>query len=162
VTARLRPARAADAAALATILSDWIDATPWMPRIHSRDQDRCFTARLIDEMSVTLAEEAAPLGFIALRDGFVHALYVAADARRRGIGRQLLAAARAEAAALTLWTFQANREARAFYAREGFVEVEAGDGSGNDEGLPDLRLEWHRGRRRPLLGRLTDWAHGRA
>jgi len=33
-------------------------------------------------------------------------------------------------------------EARRFYGREGFVEVEHTDGAGNEEGEPDVRLEW--------------------
>ena len=35
-------------------------------------------------------------------------------------------------------------EADGFYVREGFTEVELTDGAGNDEGLPDVRLVWHR------------------
>lgn len=30
----------------------------------------------------------------------------------------------------------------AFHIREGFGEVEFSDGAGNDEKLPDVRLEW--------------------
>ena len=141
--AALRPARPADAAALGAILSDWIDATPWMPRIHSRDQDRGFAARMIAEMTVTVAVVDAPAGFLARRAHFIHALYLTADARRGGIGRLLLDDAKAGARRLTLWTFQANHPARRFYVREGFAEVERTDGAGNDEHLPDLRLEWN-------------------
>ena len=143
--AALRPARPSDAAALAAILSDWIDATPWMPRIHSRAEDRGFVARLIAEMTVTVAErDGRAAGFLARRDGFVHALYLAPAERRRGTGRRLLRAAQADCAELVLWCFQANAPARAFYASEGFVAAEATDGAGNDEHLPDLRLVWHR------------------
>lgn len=147
----LRPATEADAPALAAILSDWIDATPWMPRRHSRLEERGFVLRLIREMTVTVAMApgatggpARPRGFLARRDGFIHALYLAPQARRRGLGRRLLDAAKAEAPALELWVFQANAPARAFYRAQGFAEAESGDGSGNDEGLPDLRLVWQR------------------
>ena len=145
----LRPARAGDAPALAAILSGWIDATPWMPRIHTYDEDRGFARHLIAEMEVTVCcrrplglLRGRPLGFLARRDHFIHALYLAPEARRRGLGRRLLRAAKAESGDLTLWCFQSNGPARAFYASEGFREVEFGDGSGNDEGLPDVRLEW--------------------
>jgi hypothetical protein len=39
-----------------------------------------------------------------------------------------------------LWTFQGSERARALYAKHGFVIVESIDGSGNEEGLPDLLL----------------------
>jgi L-amino acid N-acyltransferase YncA len=145
VSLRLRPARPEDAPALGAILSDWIDETDWMPRIHSREEDMGFAARLIDEMQVMVAEtRGRPVGFLARREHFVHALYLSAAARGRGIGRRLLAAAQEVADELTLWTFQANRAARDFYAAHGFHEVETGDGTGNDEGLPDVRLAWRR------------------
>ncbi|WP_165694275.1 hypothetical protein [Teichococcus deserti] len=38
--------------------------------------------------------------------------------------------------------FARNRRARAFYAREGFQEVAFGDGSDNEEGEPDIQLNW--------------------
>jgi L-amino acid N-acyltransferase YncA len=145
VSLRLRPARPEDAPALGAILSDWIDETDWMPRLHSRDEDHGFAARLIAEMQVMVAEaRGQPVGFLARREHFVHALYLSAAARGRGIGRRLLAAAQDVADELTLWTFQANHAAREFYAALGFREVETGDGAGNDEGLPDVRLAWRR------------------
>lgn len=141
---RLRPARPRDADGMAGILSGWIDATPWMPRIHTLEEDRWFAGHLIEEMAVTVAVDrrGRVLGFLARREHFVHALYLAEDARGQGIGARLIAAAKAESPHLELWTFAANTGAQAFYAREGFAVAEAGDGSGNDEGLPDLRLEW--------------------
>jgi GNAT superfamily N-acetyltransferase len=145
VSVRLRPARPADADALAAILSDWIDQTEWMPRIHTRDEDRGFAGHLIEAMSVTVAEHGSrPVGFLARREGFIHALYLDAHARGLGIGRRLVAAAQAAVDELTLWSFQANAPALAFYAALGFAEAERGDGSGNDEGLPDVRLVWRR------------------
>ena len=85
-----------------------------------------------------------PQGFLA-RDGeMIHALYLRPKARRRGFGKALLDQAKAETPRLTLWAFQANAQARRFYAREGFAEVEETDGAGNDEKLPDVRLTWER------------------
>lgn len=140
---QIEPARADDAAAIADILSDWIDATPWMPRIHTRDEDRGFGAFLIEKMAVIVARKGGEVaGFLARDGAVIHALYLAAGQRGRGIGKALLDSAKAGRGRLELWTFQANADAQRFYAREGFVEVEATDGQGNDEKLPDIRMEW--------------------
>ena len=148
--ARLRPARPTDAGRVGAILSQFIDATPWMPRLHSRAQDVAFAGRMIDKGWVTVAEAGpgdAVCGFLAVdaADAEVQALFVEAAARGGGIGTSLLAAAKAENAALSLWTFEANHGALRFYARHGFRETTRGDGSANEEGLPDVRLEWRRG-----------------
>ena len=42
---------------------------------------------------------------------------------------------------LRLYTFARNEGARRFYERHGFVAVAFGDGSGNQEGEPDVRYE---------------------
>ncbi|MCG6904416.1 MAG: GNAT family N-acetyltransferase [Rhodobacter sp.] len=142
---RLTAAKPRDAEPLAAILADWKDETRWLPDLHSREEDAGFLARLIDTTDViVLRNWRGARGFLARDDQVVHALYIARQTRGQGHGRRLLDAAKAQSARLTLWTFQANTRARAFYAREGFVEVEETDGAGNDEKLPDVRLEWHR------------------
>lgn len=142
----LRPARSTDAGKTAAILSGFIDDTDWMPRIHTRAEDVSFTADMIDRGWVTVAEQdSRVVGFSAREGEMVHALYVAAQARGQGCGAALLAAMQQETEKLTLWTFQANTRAQAFYARHGFVEVERSDGARNDEGLPDMRYVWTRG-----------------
>jgi hypothetical protein len=45
---------------------------------------------------------------------------------------------------LTLGTFQAKTAAQDFYVTHGFEEQERTDGTGNDEGLPDIRLQWRK------------------
>ena len=84
-------------------------------------------------------------GFLARRKDEIDALYLARDARRAGIGTALLNAAKGSGSVLHLWTFQANRGARAFYAKNGFDEIELTDGHGNDEKLPDVRMRWEKG-----------------
>ena len=135
----LRRAIPCDAPALGAILSDWINETPWMPRLHSRDEDRSFVARLIDESDIWT--DAARTGFITRSGDEIPALYLAQRARGRGLGSALLDAARSGCDSLSLWTFQANTRAIAFYKREGFTEAARTDGD-NDEGLPDIRLIW--------------------
>jgi GNAT superfamily N-acetyltransferase len=145
VSVQLRLARPDDALAIATILSDWIDETHWMPRIHTRTEDRGFGTFLIERTDVTVATvHAGPIvGFLACRGGEVEALYVARENRGQGVGGALLAQARNAGGPLKLWTFQANGAARKFYRRAGFREIEFTDGAGNDEGLPDVRMMWN-------------------
>lgn len=140
---RLRAARPVDAGAVGTILSEFVDTTPWMPRIHSRAQDLAHAGDMIEMGWVTLAEQATEIvGFAARDDAHLHALYVARHARDRGVGSDLLRHAQAKAPMLTLWTFEANTGAQRFYRRHGFREVLRTDGAANDEGLPDIRFDW--------------------
>lgn len=142
----LRPATPEDAPACARIVSDWIDATDWMPRqraleeIEANYRDRVFLNRI-----VTVAEiRGTVAGYLALdRDSDeITALFV--GPRGQGVGAALVSAAKQARDQLSLWTFQANAGARRFYAREGFHEVERSAGE-NDENLPDIRFQWQRG-----------------
>ena len=145
MTVRLDDAAEPDLPHLAAILSDWIDETPWMPRLHTRDENEGFLRMLAAGHVLRVARlNGAPAGFLARRDGEVDALYLAPGARGQGLGAALLAEAKAAEDALGLWTFQANVGARAFYARQGFAETRLTDGAENDERLPDVRLEWRR------------------
>ena len=142
----LRPARSTDAGKVGAILSEFIDTTPWMPRIHTRAEDVGFAGHMIDKGWVTVCESGGQVsGFVACENEDIQALYITANARRSGIGSALIALLKGQSARLSLWTFQANTDAQAFYARLGFETVEETDGAGNDEGLPDMRMEWKRG-----------------
>ena len=142
---RLLAASADDAPALAQILSDWIDETAWMPDIHTPDEDRRHLVHLIATCEVTILHDGSGIqGFMARDGAMVQALYLVPCARGLGLGKQLLDLAKARTNRLELWSFQANSGARAFYAREGFQEVEMTDGADNDEKVPDVRLVWQR------------------
>lgn len=141
----LRPALAEESAALAAILTAWAAQTDWLPKLHSAEEDRVFMAGLVATGQVTLAEDlTGPVGFLGREGNEVNHLFVAHAARRQGVGRCLLDQAKSAQPVLRLWCFQANTGARAFYAREGFVEIDRTDGRRNDESLPDVRLEWRR------------------
>lgn len=143
--ATLRPARSEDAAACAAIFNAWVDATDWMPRVHPpEDVERHYREHVMTTCRVTVAEMGgAVAGFVAVDgEGYVGGLYLAPEARGRGIGAALLAAAKAaRPEGLMLWAFVANTPARRFYAREGFVEAGATAGE-NEEGLPDVLMTW--------------------
>ncbi len=140
----LRPATPLDAGRVGAILSAWIDETPWMPRIHTRAEDIAHADMMVQRGWVTVSECETITGFLARDKDDIHALYIAPDARGQGIGTRLLADAMQHHDHLTLWTFQANTRAQAFYERHGFTETDRTDGAGNDEGLPDIRYQWQR------------------
>jgi len=141
----LRMARDLDAGAVGAILSEFVDTSDWMPRIHSRAEDIAHAARMIDLGRVHVAEDnGTVVGFCARHGDDLDALYVAAAKRGQGVGAALLRDAQSAVDRLELWTFQANEGAQRFYLRHGFVEVQRTDGSGNDERLPDIQYEWQR------------------
>ncbi len=143
----LRPGGPGDAEACAAIFDDWAAATDWMPRVHPLPEvERHYRTQVLAVCDTLVAERSGRMaGFAAVdREGLIAALFVAADARGRGVGSALLEAAQARRPeGLALWTFAANAGARRFYARHGFIEEQGTDGD-NDEGLPDVRLTWRR------------------
>jgi ribosomal protein S18 acetylase RimI-like enzyme len=145
INAQLRTARTQDMTACAAILNNWIDETPWMPRIYSRDDvvHHYKTVVAAERKMFVVASNHQIAGMMALdKDQVVTALYVGEGFRRQGVGKMLLDCAKREFPDhLSLWTFQANTEAQKFYQREGFVEINRTDGD-NEEGLPDVLLEW--------------------
>ena len=52
----LRPATPTDAGAVGAILSEFVDDTAWMPRIHTRAEDLAHAGDLITRGWVTVAE----------------------------------------------------------------------------------------------------------
>lgn len=140
----IRPATPSDATVLAGILYDWIIETGWMPRLHSPADTVDFLRHLITTCDVVVTGEPLSTGFMA-RDGQdIRALYLAPHARGIGQGAALLDQAKAQSDRLTLWTFQNNWRAVAFYRREGFAEVLRTDGRDNAEKLPDIMMVWER------------------
>ena len=138
----IRDAEPEDFPDLAGIQGAWVADTAWMPKLHTAAQGFWFVSELVRLSKVRVAGRPA-LGFLSRQGAEVNALYLTPVARRGGLGRALMAEAMVAEPVLRLWTFQANLDARAFYAALGIAEVGRTDGD-NDEGLPDVRLEWRR------------------
>ena len=139
---------AADADATATMyLAARRAMLPHLRDPHTEAETRAWMRDTVfTRYSVRLAEVDGEIVGFAARDGaWLMQLYVRPGWTGRRIGSTLLAAILADAAAATpilrLHTFSRNADARRFYERHGFVAVAFGDGTGNEEGEPDVRYE---------------------
>ena len=144
MSVHLRAARSTDAGKLGQMITDAVAAKPWKPRLHTGAEDIAHAGTMIDRGWVTVAEKGEVLGFVARDAAFIHALFIRQDTRGQGIGKALIDGAKEQSDLLELWTFVETRGARRFYKREGFTEIERGDGSTNEEGLPDVHFRWER------------------
>jgi ribosomal protein S18 acetylase RimI-like enzyme len=142
----LRRATPTDAAEIAEIYLASFKATYDFPLSHSDDQVRRWIAELLlptQEVWVAADGGGSIVGMMALSAEMLDQLYVAPGQIGRGVGSRLVELAKARRpAGLDLYTFQVNRNARRFYERRGFSQVELGDGSANEEGQPDVRYAW--------------------
>lgn len=136
----IRNGRPEDARACAGILNGWIDRTPWMPRVHSRQDVIAHYERFVFKKRHVLVTGRPPVAYIALDDeDYVTSLFSSKPGK--GAGKALLDHAKLLRDQLHLWTFAANTLARSFYLREGFEEVDRSDGD-NEERLPDVKYFW--------------------
>lgn len=116
-----------------------------VPLIHEVDE---VVLWMIDRLlprgsSFVWEEDGKLLAWLDTHEGWIDQLYCRRGATGRGLGTRLLEFAKARShEGLELYTFLVNTGARRFYAREGFAEVGWGDGSGNEEGEPDVRMVW--------------------
>ena len=111
---------------------------------HTLDDARRFFAReILPRCAILVAERAGRRAAMLAQDGcWIRQLAVFDGHRRCGVGRALVAAARARSPSeLRLFTFQRNAAARAFYEADGFVVVRLGT-SPAPESEPDVEYRW--------------------
>ena len=152
-----RRAEVGDGAAVAAVFGAARSEMAYLPVLHTPDEDRAFfTERVVgsgshDVTVAAVAVDAEPevsggaemVGFCAVHAGWIEHLYVTPAWQGGGIGSALLARAMSKnPGGLSLWVFEQNERAAALYARAGFVVVERTDGLGNEEHVPDLRMQW--------------------
>ncbi len=112
---------------------------------HTREEDLAHFSEVVDTQEVHVARDGEKVvGYIAFTDGEVSKLYLDPSVQGQGLGKTLLDIPKAKNNSLSLWTYQANENARRFYEKQGFVAVEKTDGETNEENQPDVRFEWHR------------------
>ncbi len=143
---KLRRAELADAPAIARLHRAAVrENLPFLPELHTAEEDLAFFRDVFlaeETVWVAEADDGRVAGYVGFHDGWVRHLFVHPDHQRRGLGPQLLAIAMADGGPKQLWTFAANTRARRFYEARGWRAVEFGDGSGNEEGHPDVRYAW--------------------
>lgn len=133
-----------DAASCSAILHEWIYENAWFPNHAPESASEQSMRSRIEKGAVYVSRNQNETdGFVAFSKGYLDCLYLTPEARNRGLGVQLLTQAKAESPkGLSLWVLEKNKAAVRFYAREGFCEIARGDGSDNEEGLPDIQMEW--------------------
>ncbi|BAB51056.1 GNAT family N-acetyltransferase [Mesorhizobium japonicum] len=136
----LRPASGSDAAAIATMMRASLNAFDWMPVLHTPKEDLFFIRDIVLPRQQVTVAEAGPViaGFIAVSGDWVEQLYLDPAWTGQGIGSRLLTDATAALPVTKLHCFQANTGAQRFYERHGFRAESFGDGTNNEEGLPDI------------------------
>lgn len=146
----IRAATPADADAVGAVyLASRRHFLHYAPLAHPDAEVRRWIAEtLIPSGGMRVAVVAgAIVGMMALADDgavrWIDQLYLHPNAVNQGIGALLLQRALQEQAPpIHLYTFQANVAARRFYERHGFQAIAFGDGSDNEERVPDVLYAW--------------------
>jgi putative acetyltransferase len=142
----LRDGRPDDAAQLGPLFTASRQVLDFLPALHTPDEDLAFIAgHILPNFRITVAElDGRIAGYMAEAPNWIEQLYLEPAKLRQGIGSALVSAAQSRSEWLELWCFAQNLRGRAFYERHGFVAIEQTDGSGNEEGAPDIRYSWDR------------------
>jgi ribosomal protein S18 acetylase RimI-like enzyme len=142
----ISPGEPLHAGPIGSILSATNDQMSWLPRVHSSAEEIKYAGDMIEAGWIKVAKlDGKVVGFIAVYEETIYALYVLPDLQNQGIGTQLLDTAKADNDTLKLWSYAENTQATRFYRLRGFVDVDRTDGSGNEAGLPDICFEWSKG-----------------
>jgi ribosomal protein S18 acetylase RimI-like enzyme len=142
----IRRARPEDAEAIGeTFIASFETLLTFLPNLHTHDEQRHFINEIapLDHEIWVAEDESRVVGLAAVGESTLGHIYVHPDFQSRGLGTALLEKTKElRPSGFTLWTFPANDQACRFYERRGLRPIEYGDGSGNEEGLPDVRYEW--------------------
>jgi GNAT superfamily N-acetyltransferase len=141
----LRAAETAEIEAVADLFArSRAAALPFLPVLHSREEDIAFLGNYVANGQMTVALANGELaGFMAETPGWIEQLYLDPGQRRRGIGRMLVEHAKARQPELQLWCFEENTAGRRFYEMQSFAEQRRTAGE-NEAGLPDILFRWRR------------------
>jgi len=142
----LRRATPTDQAQILEVITDSRrEAMPWLPIVHTPEEDKWWVAnKLVPESDVWVADWGGEVvGVCAMTPGWIDQLYIATAVQGAGLGSDFIHLAKSlHPDGLQLYCFAENHHAAAFYRSRGFEVMATGDGSGNEEGQPDLLFAW--------------------
>lgn len=120
------------------------EAIPSLTEIYNEDERlQFYTNEILNKNGfVALNELSEVIGFIIFVNGEIDHLYIQKNYRGFGIGQSLLkmAIGSMDSKEVFLFMFQENTRALDFYLKNGFEIEFAGDGTNNEERLPDYKL----------------------
>ncbi len=143
----IRPATLDDIAQIASV---FIEARTKCLAFLNWDYDHAVMCEVMPKkmagnQTLVTESEGQVVGFIIFNPTEIEDLYVCPDFHGQGIGHRLLLSALQDAGdEVRLWVFQENRQARAFYERNGFEMEFETDGQDNMEKAPDARYLYRR------------------
>jgi ribosomal protein S18 acetylase RimI-like enzyme len=139
----IRRATAADVEAIVDVFEHTLATMTYLPVTHSHEENLAWFGARVEDCEGWVWDAGGVRGYMLLAEDELLHIYLAPGWTGRGVGTQLLELAKARLAeGFRLWTFQQNEGARRWYERHGLQAIELGDGSGNEEGVPDVRYEW--------------------
>lgn len=141
---RLRPASLGEAGRLALLQAEARRSSTMPPSVHDLSALATRLRERMAEDETWVAEVGSDVaGYVRFTDEWVDDLYVDPAWSRVGIGTFLLDLVKSGTpGGFGLWVFAENTDARAFYVRQGLLELETTDGSANEERCPDVRMVW--------------------
>jgi ribosomal protein S18 acetylase RimI-like enzyme len=137
--ATIRRATNTDAIVIADVFLAARATMEYLPHVHTEAATRTFITSVVATNETWVAERhGTVVGFAVIDDGVLEHLYVKPCEFGTGVGAMLFAhTKKMHPEGFQLWVFQQNARARRFYERQGCTLVRLGDGTDNEEKLPD-------------------------
>jgi GNAT superfamily N-acetyltransferase len=135
----IRRATVEDVEAIVAVFEPSFATLDFLPKLHTHDETLAYFRRCVVDGEAYLLGD----GFAILAGDALTHLYVHPGAIGTGIGHALFEHVKTvRPRGFEFWVFQQNERARRFYEAHGATPVEYGDGSGNEERVPDVRYQW--------------------